>query len=207
VAHEIVSVSRFVVSGYSLFVVVPQLDRRASAGPSDAALVVSAKAGERWAMEALFRRHASLVNGMAFRLMGRDADVDDLVQEAFVQAMGSLGRLENPEAFGSWLAAIVARQAYKLIRRRHLLGRLGLRQPEPVDLDSLVSATAPPDAQCELRAVYSRIHEMPAGLRVPLVLCRVEGLKREVAAEMLGLSLGTLKRRLAEADRELERSV
>src|SRR6266513_458158 len=68
---------------------------RSGAGPSDAALVVAARAGEAWAQEALFRRHARMVNGLALRLIGRDADLDDLVQEAFAQALGSLDR-EGP---------------------------------------------------------------------------------------------------------------
>ena len=49
------------------------------AGPSDAALVVAARAGEHWATEALFHRYVRTVNRLALRLMGRDVDVDDLV--------------------------------------------------------------------------------------------------------------------------------
>src|SRR5580693_1223889 len=95
-------------------------------GPSDAALVVAARAGERWATEALFHRYVRTMNRLAFRLMGRDVDVDDLVQESFAQALTGLARLEEPGAFGSWLSAIVARTAYKTIRHRQILRRVGL---------------------------------------------------------------------------------
>ncbi|MGH7270210.1 MAG: RNA polymerase sigma factor, partial [Polyangiaceae bacterium] len=89
--------------------------------------MLAARAGEAWAHEALFRRHARMVNGLAFRLMGRDADVDDLVQDAFVTAFSRLQGLGDPQAFSAWLGSIVVRTAGKIIRRRVLLERLGLR--------------------------------------------------------------------------------
>src|SRR5437870_412973 len=82
---------------------------RSGSGPSDAALVMSARAGEAWASEALFRRHASMVNGLAYRLLGRDPEVDDVVQESFAQALGALDALKEPQAFASWMASIVVR--------------------------------------------------------------------------------------------------
>ena len=174
------------------------------AGPSDAALVVAARAGERWASEALFHRYVRTVNRLAFRLMGRDVDVDDLVQETFAQALTGLGRLDEPGAFGPWLSAIVARTAYKMIRRRQLLRRIGLLGREaPIDPEALISRTAPPDAAAELRIVYQALHELPAALRVPLVLHRIEGLELQEIAATLGASLATVKRRIAQAEEKL----
>jgi RNA polymerase sigma-70 factor (ECF subfamily) len=111
---------------------------RSGIGPTDAALVVAARAGEDWAREALFRRHAHMVAGMAFRLLGRDEEVDDLVQDSFVEALRSLDRLQTPQAFASWLASIVVRTSSKVIRRRRLLTRLGLRRNDAaIDIDAL----------------------------------------------------------------------
>src|SRR5262245_52041673 len=149
---------------------------RSGAGPSDVALVVAARAGEVWAQEALFRRYARLVNGLALRLMGRDADVDDLVQDSFVEALGSIGRLENPLAFSSWLGAIVVRTAHKRLRRRRIAERLGLRRAEPIDVDRLISPRVPPDVAVELRAIYRVLDRLPAEVRIALVLRRVEAM-------------------------------
>ena len=174
------------------------------AGPSDTALVVAARAGERWACEALFRRYVRTVNRLAFRLMGRDVDGDDLVQDSFVQALAGLDRLEQPAAFASWLSAIVARTAYKRLRRRQLLRRLGLyEREEPIDVDTVVSAAAPPDAVAELRAVYRVLHTLPAKVRVPLVLHRIEGLPLDEVAAIVGASVSSIKRRIAEAEEAL----
>src|SRR5688572_2884281 len=84
-------------SRYSPFVVA--LRAVPSTPTSDADLVRGAREGEAWAADALVRRHQRRLNGLAFRLMGRDADVDDLVQESFASALVSLERLKEPEAF------------------------------------------------------------------------------------------------------------
>jgi RNA polymerase sigma-70 factor (ECF subfamily) len=174
-------------------------------GPSDAALVVAARAGEAWASEALFHRYVRTANRLAFRLMGRDVDVDDLVQDSLAQALTSLGRLQEPAAFGPWLAAIVARTAHKTIRHRQLLRRLGLwSREEPIDPETMVARDAPADVALELRRVYGALHRLPADLRVPLVLHRIEGYSLEEVATMVGVSLATVKRRLAQADGALE---
>jgi RNA polymerase sigma-70 factor (ECF subfamily) len=162
---------------------------------------VAARGGEEWAREALFRRHAPRLNGLAFRIMGRDDEIDDLVQDAFVSALQTLDRLEDPNAFSSWLGSILVRQAYKKIRRRRLLSRLGLRPtPGAIDLDSLVSTAAPPDVAAELRRVYAALERMPADLRIPLVLHRLEGMTLPEVAAATGTSLATVKRRLTAAD-------
>ena len=178
---------------------------RSGAGPSDAALVVAARAGEEWAQEALFRRHASRLNGLAFRVMGRDDEIDDLVQDTFIAALGSLERLAKPDAFVSWICGILVRQAYKKIRRRRMLARLGLgRAASAIDLDELVAPTATPERAAEIRALYTVIEAMPADVRVPLVLHRVEGLGLDEVASLMAVSLATVKRRIAEGHATLE---
>ena len=180
---------------------------RSGAGPSDAALVVAARAGEGWAREALFRRYAALVNGLAFRLMGRDDEVDDLVQDSFVAALDSLGRLDAPQAFASWLSSIVVRTCGKLLRRRQLMRRFGLRRAaDPIDFDAIISPAAPADAVAELSAVYRLVQRLPADVRVALVLRRVEGHSLEEIAALTGASFATIKRRVAEAERLLEKT-
>lgn len=191
------------VCGTNPDVVAVSVQTHSGAGPSDAALVVAARAQERWAQEALFRRHAGLVNGLAYRLIGRDADLDDLVQDCFAEAWRSLGRLKEPAAFSSWLGAIVVRTAHKLLRRRRLLARLGLRAETPVDLDSLVSSAAPADVRAELHAVYRIVDSLPAATRVAFLLRRVEGLPLDEVASLTGASLATVKRRVAEGERRI----
>jgi RNA polymerase sigma-70 factor (ECF subfamily) len=178
--------------------------RQAPAGPSDAALVVAARAGEKWAQEALFRRHARMVNGPAYRLLGADHELDDLVQESFLAALRSLDRLAQPQAFAAWLGSITVRHTHKLLRKRKLLTRLGLRRSAPVELDSLTAPATEPSVRTELRAVYGCLERLDPEARVALVLHRVDGLSIPEVAEQMALSVSTVKRRLKVAVRELD---
>jgi RNA polymerase sigma-70 factor (ECF subfamily) len=147
-----------------------------------------------------------MVNGLAFRLMGRDADVDDVVQDAFVTAFAGLHRLDDPQAFAAWLGSIVVRTSGKVIRRRRLLERLGLRQRrEPIDIDAVATRAAGPDVGAELRRVYERLEGLPAEERIAFLLRRVEGMELDEIARAMGVSLATAKRRIAAAQQTVER--
>ena len=177
--------------------------------PSDAALVVAARAGEDWAREALCRRHAPAVIGLAHRLLGRDDEADDLAQDAFTHALSSLDRLADPQAFAAWIRTIVVRTAHKLVRRRVLMRKFGLgprRTESDIDTD-FISREAPPDVHAELRAIYTILETLPARERIALVLRRVEGLSHEAVAEQLGVSLSTAKRLADSSDAALARAL
>lgn len=179
---------------------VTRLDPRRS----DAALVAAALEGDERAKEALFRRHVGMVSGLSYRLLGRDAELEDIVQESFSQAFAALHKLERPQAFASWLASIVTRNTIATIRRRRLLARLGFLRGEPVHLETLIAPTAPPDVAAELSAVYRVIAKLPVKERVVLVLRRVEEFSLQEIVEQTGWSLATVKRALVRAEGLLE---
>jgi RNA polymerase sigma-70 factor (ECF subfamily) len=171
---------------------------------SDATLVAAAVAGDLAAMQALFARHAPMVNRLARRLLGPDVDASDLVQDAFVEALLGIRQLKNGQAFQAWLCSIVVRTAQKLRRRRRLLERLGLRRQQPLELDGFCSPSAPPDVAVELRAIYTLLRTFPVEMHIALVLRRIEGLSVDEIAEQMRLSVSTVKRRLAAAEGRLD---
>jgi RNA polymerase sigma-70 factor (ECF subfamily) len=160
---------------------------------------VEARAGHAGAREALFRRYAPLVNGLAYRLLGGDSDLDDLVQESFAQALKCLDRLQNIETFPTWLATIVVRTSHKLLRRRRLMKRFGLWKPPEIDWEQVRSHGIGTEDLLELRAIYRLVHDMPAELRVPLVLRHVEDKSLQEIADLVGSSIATVKRRIVKA--------
>jgi len=184
----------------------PDPSPKSAAAPTDAALVLAARAGEEWAREALFRRYARLALGLAYRILPSDLDIDDLVQDSFLYAFERLNGLTNPQAFQAWLSSIVVRTAGKRLRRRKLQIRLGLRSHTPIDADEVISRTAPPDVAAELRAVYGVLETLPVEERIALVLRRVERLEIPEIAEQMQLSVSTVKRRLHAAEARLERA-
>jgi RNA polymerase sigma-70 factor (ECF subfamily) len=140
-------------------------------------------------------------------MLGASDEADDLVQDTFVRALSRLHKLDNPQAFAAWLTSIAVHAAQKRLRRRRLLVRLGLRSADPLDPDVVISPSAPPDVVSELRAVYAAVSRLPAEERVALVLRRVEGMDLSEISEHMQLSLATIKRRLALAERHLQRLI
>lgn len=176
---------------------------RLDARRTDESLVLAARGGDHEAKAELFRRHVRFAGDLAYRLLGRDAEVEDVVQESFVVAFDTLATLLDPRAFRGWLGAIVTRKTIGVIRKRRLLSRLGFVRAEPIQIESVVSRSAPADVVVELGAVYRALDALPAAERVVLVLRRVEQLPLEVIAERTSFSLATVKRRLQRAERLL----
>jgi RNA polymerase sigma-70 factor (ECF subfamily) len=142
-----------------------------------------------------------MVNGLAYRLMGRDGDVEDLVQDSFTEAFRGLERLEDPQSFAKWLGAIVVRTASKTIRRRRLMRRLGLlRRSDPIDVDTVAGCFVSPDLAAELRAIYEKLEPLPTEQRVAFTLRRIERLPLADVAAAMSLSVATVKRRVAAAE-------
>jgi RNA polymerase sigma-70 factor (ECF subfamily) len=185
-----------------LFAVEPSSSR--SAGPSDVALVVSARAGEEWASETLYRRHVGTVRGLLCRLLGGDSEADDLVQDSFVTALLSLDRLAEPARFSSWVCGIAVRKTGKLLRRRRLLARLGLRSGTSTeDLERVLAPSAPPDVVADLTAFFRQLERLPVDARTAIVLRRVDGATLEEVADLMGVSLSTAKRLILRGEQRL----
>jgi RNA polymerase sigma-70 factor, ECF subfamily len=169
----------------------------------DAQLVRAAADGERWAKEALFHRHVNRLLGLAYRLMPEE-DPEDLVQETFIIALPRLKTLANPASFGPWTSAVLVSLVRGRLRKARWLRRLGLADPDPFEMESVVSQDAPPEIRERFVDLYRGLHRLTDQQRIAMVLQRVEGLELVEIAERMGVSVATVKRRLVEAAGTLE---
>src|SRR5688500_6137628 len=113
---------------------------------TDADLVLRARDGDERAKEALFRRHAKMVNGLCIQLFrGRDPEHDELVQDVFVDALRGLDGLSDPSAFAGWLRSIMVHKVRRRIRRRRIAAALGLRSFAVLDAEVVASAAPSPE--------------------------------------------------------------
>jgi DNA-directed RNA polymerase specialized sigma24 family protein len=83
-------------------------------------LVCDAGRGDVAAFVALTRRFQHFAFGSALALVHDFQQAEDVVQEAFLAAWGSLAKLDDPRAFPGWLRGIVRHEAFRLLRRKHL---------------------------------------------------------------------------------------
>ena len=145
----------------------------------------------------LFKRFAPYVARIGLRLLGREADVDDLIQEVFFAAFRQRDQLRDPQAAKNWLATIAVRTARRQLRRRRLRQFVGLDSGGPAL--ELPDPQISPEKRALLARVYEILDNMGVERRLAWTLRYVEGEKLEVVAERCGCSLATVKRRIASA--------
>lgn len=169
-------------------------DRRAPAASSpsashDARLVLAARGGDRRAFAELYERFAPTVHGILLATARRE-DVADLVQDAFLSALRSIDRLDAPERFGQWLAAIArncARDTHRGARRpQELTETLADALPSPAPAEHA-------DDSDEAARVLRILRDLPEAYRETLVLRLVEGLDGPEIASRTGLTPGSVR--------------
>lgn len=184
--------------------IVP-FERRGTDGPPDAELVREAAQGKRAAQHALYLRHCTRVRTRVTRLLGRSAEVDDVLQDTFVEAFRDLQQLLDVERFGSWVCGIAVHQVHRRLRRGRLLRRLGLDSCEPDSgMFEVSDAAASPELLAQVRRLESALSRVSDPRRIAWILRHVEGCSLEETAIQCNVSLATIKRHLAAAEAELQ---
>ena len=152
--------------------------------------------------DAVFRRYSPYVARVALRLLGNDSEVDDLVQDVFLEAHRGLGSLREVGALGGWLARICVRRATRRLRRRRLLALLSL--DTVVERELACDATASPEQRAEVARLYQRLDRLAAVDRVAWLLRHVEGESLDEMVRLCGCSKSTVQRRLRSAEAQLQ---
>jgi RNA polymerase sigma-70 factor (ECF subfamily) len=121
-----------------------------------------------------------MIRGILLGMVPR-SDVDDLIQEVFLQAMRRLKSLREPGSFGSWLAAIARNRAKDFHR--------GAKGSD--DLSEELAVSDPPLA--EAISVLRVIRKLPEAYRETLILRFVEGMTGPEIAELTGMTPGSVR--------------
>ncbi|MEM9861757.1 MAG: sigma-70 family RNA polymerase sigma factor [Myxococcota bacterium] len=154
--------------------------------------------------EEAYRAYARYVGGVAYRLLGRDDEVDDVVQEVFVQLMRGWNSVQEPAALKRWLATVTTRVVSRKLSRRRVQRFFGLGASQPADYEHVADGGASSEDRALLAQVYRELDRLPAAERVAWTLRHVEGLRLEECALRCECSLATVKRRIRAAHSRLE---
>jgi RNA polymerase sigma-70 factor, ECF subfamily len=145
----------------------------------------------------VFRRYAPYVGAIVLQLIGRPGDVDDVVQDVFMQAHKGLSKLRDPAAVRPWLRRIAVRRSRRWLRRRWVRRWFG--EADVDDQPDLADASASPEERAQVAHIYRTLERMPRDERLAWVLRFVEGETLESIADLLGCSVSTVQRRLRAA--------
>jgi RNA polymerase sigma-70 factor, ECF subfamily len=154
--------------------------------------------GDVRAFEVVFDRHATAAFSLAYRMCGRRAAAEDIVQEAFLSLWRS-SRAYDPArgSVRSWVLSVVHNRAIDALRRQ------GSRDRRDVPDDGIAERLSAPDrtdAEAErredARRVRAALDELPPDQRRVIELAYFGGFTHSQIAEMLDLPPGTVKGRM-----------
>jgi len=171
----------------------------------------AAQRGELAAFNDLVRIFQRQVYNVCYRTLGNPDDAADATQEAFLGAYRGVKSFSGPAAgFRGWLLRIAVNACYDHLRRKQRrpaesLDALGALSDD--DVGRAAERVTDPEAGPEQRAlsadtarqIQAAIDQLPPEQRLTVVLCDVQGLSYEEAADAMQVELGTVKSRLSRA--------
>ena len=157
---------------------------------TDERFVEAARQGDRAAFGWLYDRYARMVHGILMARVPHD-EVNDLVHDAFLQALRQLHTLRDTARFGAWLAAIARNRANDY--HRHSVEQVEL--PEGLSIGKVEGRSSSGSYEEDAEAAYllATIRELPQTYRETLMLRLVEGMTGPEIATRTGLTPGSVR--------------
>lgn len=161
----------------------------------------------------LLRRYQAHVDKVLYHLAPDWQDRADLAQEVWIRVYRNIKRLHEPVKFRGWLSRIATNLFYdELRKRKRVSSPLSLDAPRSVEdgeMDWEIAGENPsPEEELTTREFYEQLQEaisdLPEVFRTTIVLREIEGMPYEEIAEITGVSLGTVKSRIARARSKLQ---
>jgi len=181
-------------------------------------LISRLRARELAAFEELVAQFERPVYALCFRLLGDAEEARDAAQETFLKVYRGLGSFRGEAGLKTWIYRIAINQAMnqqRWWRRRHREETISLdiaRGPSDMTIGNLLPGRdASPEAQAisseRERSIMLALGEIKQEYRIALILREIEELSYEEIAEAIGISIGTVKSRIARGREELRRRV
>ena len=178
-----------------------------TAALSDAEVVARVRAGERALFEVLLRRHDRRVYRTVRAILRDEDEVEDAMQQTWVQVYLHLADFQGNAAFSTWLARIAANEALQRLRGRGPLAPV----PDSEDEEDAMSPLEDPEERAAAREaiglVERAVDALPPHHRLVFMLRDVEGLSTAEAADVLGIAEDAAKVRLHRARAALRRTL
>ncbi len=168
----------------------------------DVLLVDRCLSGEEAAARQLFRQKQRRVHATLYRILGRNRDIDDLVQDTFIQVFRSLKGFRGESLLTTWIDRIAVRVAYRYLSKNKLATLTTELAPElrdSVETDRRVFARE------GVRRLYAALAELSPTARVAFALHEIDGRSVSDVATCVGASVTATKLRIWRARRALVR--
>lgn len=171
--------------------------------PNDLALAERCASGDRVAQRELFQREKRRIHATLYRVLGSNTEMEDLMQEAFIEVFRSIDRFRGEAQLSTWIDRITVRVAY---------AHLGRRRVRPARLEA-VPEPAISDPSAERRMVlretahrlYELLDRLEPKMRIAFSLHAIDGRPLKEIAELMSASLVATKTRVWRARRAIDK--
>ena len=166
-------------------------------------LVAAARAGDRSAFEDLVSRYEAKIFRLTRNITGNHEDAEDAMQDAFLKAYSHLRDFHGDSRFYTWLVRIAANESLMRLRKRRP-NQFSLDEPVegetdlmPRELEDWRPSPEQGYAEAEMQGILAEIIEkLDPEFRIVLVLRDLEELSTQETADVLGISVPSVKSRL-----------
>jgi RNA polymerase sigma-70 factor, ECF subfamily len=175
----------------------------AAAYVEDVLLVDRCLTGEPAATRELFRKHRGRVHASLYRVLGTNRDMDDLLQEAFIQVFQSLRGWRAEASLSTWIDRVAVRCAYRYLSQK---GRR-IRTEEMSDEDIAGGEGASASRQLArdgVKRLYAVLDELGPAARLAFTLHEIDGRPLAEVAKLVGSSVTATKLRVWRARKKVE---
>jgi RNA polymerase sigma-70 factor (ECF subfamily) len=171
-------------------------------GPAD--LVARCQRGDKDALGELYRRYRAEVARNLHRMLGPGRiDLEDVLQEVFIEVFRSIGRFRGDAKISTWLYRVCVNVALQRLRKRKRRAEVSSEQvTEEAPTDGGETPERTLDTRRRLDAVYGILDELPPKKRIVFILHEIEGREPKEIAGIVGAPVLTVRTRLHYARKE-----
>ncbi len=186
-----------------------ETNQRPSNSSIDSALIGRIADGDESALGELYDRYASMLLALARRVLGRQSDAEEVLQEVFLQVWNQARRYDTSRsAVSTWLVLITRSRAIDRLRSRQVLDRtLGSLQQENRDLNTSPEGIRSVLWEQRRRRLNVALDGLPNEQRQVLELAFYRGMTQSEIASGTGIPLGTVKTRTLLAMKKLRKAL
>ena len=173
----------------------------AAAYVEDVLLVDRCLTGEPAASRELFRRHRARVHACLYRVLGGNRDMDDLLQEAFLQVFQSLRGWRAEASLATWVDRVAVRVAYRYLSRRQRRIETEPLVEDDGPMMAMLTTADGPGARRQLardgvKRLYAVLDELSPAARLAFTLHEIDGRTIGETAQLVGSSVTATKLRV-----------
>lgn len=178
------------------------------ATPQDISMIDRFKDGEKAAFEELVLKYQDRIYNICRHMLGNAQEAEDAAQDTFIKAYHNLNNFRPEASFYTWVYRIAVNTCLDY-KKKPFFESLFKKSGEETYIDEPPSDWPSPDKLYESKQIGAALHnciqKLPLKLRTAIVLKEIEELSYEEIADILEISIGTVKSRISRARDELKK--